>query len=90
MNAFAAKKLQAVSSAERSLEKAEARLADALGQYGNAVAEHEQRGDGFFPKSYLIARKEAVLAQKYRDTCKARLRTAQAEAEAATLEGIEA
>lgn len=90
MNAFAAKKKQAVASAQASLEKAEARLAEALGFYGNAVAQHEQRGDGFFPKSYLIARKEAVLAQKYRDRCMARLRTAEAEAEAATLDGVEA
>lgn len=82
---FEAQRVRAVEKAERAFAKAEERLARALEEYDRAVAAHEQRGDGFFPESYIIARREAVLARKFQESKRAALSTARAQMSAARL-----
>jgi hypothetical protein len=83
--AFVAKKRQAVVKAEAAVRKARARLDTALKDYADEVARQQERGDGFFPKTYLVARKEAVLARKFFEARTSALNTARAEASAPTL-----
>ncbi len=82
---FEAQRVRAVDKAERAFAKAEERLARALEEYDRAVAAHEQRGDGFFPETYLAARREAVLARKFQVSKRAALATARAQMSAARL-----
>lgn len=82
---FEAQRVRAVEKAERAFAKAEERLAKALDEYDRAVAAHEERGDGFFPESYLDARREAVLARKFQEAKRSALSTARAQMSAARL-----
>ncbi len=83
--AFAQLKARAAEKAERAFARAEERLAQALKGYDREVAAHEKRGDGFFPESYIVARREAVLARKFHESKRAALATARAEMTAETL-----
>ena len=82
---FEAQRVRAVEKAERAFAKAEERLAKALAEYESAVAAHEARGDGFFPESYIDARREAVLARKFQESKRAALATARAHMSAPRL-----
>ncbi|MDR6142069.1 DNA (cytosine-5)-methyltransferase 1 [Microbacterium foliorum] len=84
-DAFAQLKARAAEKAERAFARAEERLAQALEKYEREVAAHEKRGDGFFPESYIIARREAVLARKFHESKRSALATARAQMTAETL-----
>lgn len=83
--AFAERKARAVTKAEALVQTSSERLRVALREYEAEVARHEERGDGFFPHSYLAARKEAVLASKQFEARTRALATARAEQAAPTL-----
>lgn len=85
MSAFEERKARTVEKAQAALTKAEDRLRVALDEYDREVARHEERGDGFFSTSYLVTRREAVLAQKFCEAKRSALVTARAEMEAARL-----
>lgn len=84
-SAFEERKQRAVEKAKTARAKAEERLTAALEKYDREVEIHEKRGDGFFSTSYLIARREAVLARKYFEAKRSALVTAEAEMTAARL-----
>lgn len=83
--AFAARKAAAVAKAEAALKSAQERLEKALREYDAQIAFHEARGDGFFSRDYISARKEAVLARKAAESRTSTLNTARSQAEATTL-----
>jgi len=85
MSAFEDRKARNVEKADAALAKAESRLETAMEKYDREVAIHEERGDGFFSTSYLLARREAVLARKFTEAKRSALATARAELAAARL-----
>lgn len=85
MSSFEEHKAKKVAKAEASLRSAEGRLERALRAYGVEVELHEERGDGFFSSSYLLSRREAVLASKHFESRRSALNTARAELVASTI-----
>ena len=87
MNAFEDRLAKAVTRAEEALRKAETRLETALREYDAEVARREERGDGFTSTTYLVKRREAVLARKFYEAKRSALSTAIARRDAPRLGG---